>query len=534
LNGTIQPRSDTAVRLARLARPDGGKLRVVLLRPPIVSTVNALNNEATPAIAFAYISAYLRKHGYDPIMVDAIGEGLNRVWPVAQFPGYQCQGLTFDEMLDRVPAGTDVIGLSGMFSGEWPLLRLLIEETRRRFPEALLVVGGEHVTALTEFSLRDCQAIDLCVRGEGEHKFLALLEAAEAGEAIDHIGGLGFLDAEGSYRQTAGESRIREINSIPWPEWPEGYLEKFWAAGKSYGPQTDRDMPMMFSRGCPFQCTFCSNPQMWTTRYTLRDVDDVIAEVRHWVDRYAITGVQLYDLTAITKQRWARELLTKLIAGGIRVKWAFPSGTRSEALDFETLSLLKEAGCNYLAVAPESGSQRFLERLKKKIHLDKITEVIVDAKKAGLVVRANIIIGFPGETRADVYRTLLYGLKLSALGVDEIQPNLYSPYPGSELFDQLWSQGKLQLGDAYFLGLTSLNSDLTTTRPLTFNESMDSRELAFYRFVFTALNYGLGYLFYPKRILRTVSNLFSEEHATTVFEHRLKDALKRRKKRAVQ
>ncbi len=512
----------------RLVVGGARKLSVALIRGPILSTDNALNNEATPAVAFGYISAYLQKKGYAPTMVDAIGEGLNQMWRMEKFSGYQCQGLTFDEIFARVPAGTQVMGFSCMFSGEWPLLRELISEARRRFPNAVMVAGGEHVTALTEYSLRDCPAIDFCVRGEGEHTLYELLESLAATDASQPVGGLGFLGADGEYHQLGALPRIRQVDNIPWPSWPEGYLERFWAAGKSYGPQTDRDMPMTFSRGCPFQCTFCSSPNMWTTRYVLRSVDDVVAEVESHIARYNITGVQLYDLTAITKKSWTVALLRKIIDRGIKVRWAFPSGTRSEALDEETLTLLRQAGCNYLAFAPESGSPRMLEKLKKRISLEKITQAIRTAVRIGLVVRVNIVIGFPGETRADLYKTLWYGIKLSALGVDEIQPNLYSPYPGSELFQQLLDEGRLKLNDRYFLSLTSLNSDLSVFTPLTFNEYAGSRELAVYRFVFTAINYGVGYLVRPQRIVRTIRNIFSDAHATTVFEHRLKDAVRRK------
>lgn len=91
---------------------------------------------------------------------------------------------------------------------------------------------------------------------------------------------------------------------------------------------------------------------MWTTRYSLRQVDDVIAEIKHYIQRYQITAVQLYDLTAITKRAWAIEFCNKLLAEGIRLNWSLPSGTRSEALDDETLGLFKATGCNYLVYAP--------------------------------------------------------------------------------------------------------------------------------------------------------------------------------------
>jgi radical SAM superfamily enzyme YgiQ (UPF0313 family) len=504
-----------------------GRFHVALVRGPVVATVASVNNEAVPAIGLAFIAGYLLHKGYRVTLVDAIADGLNDRWPLTGYPGYQCQGLTVPETIRRIPGDVDVVAFSVMFSGEWPAQRLLIAAARERFPTALIVAGGEHVTALTEFSLRQCRAIDVCVRGEGEHVFFELLEAVREGRPYDAVGGLGYLSDAGQYVETSRLTRIRDVDSIPWPHWPDGYLEKFWAAGKSYGVQTERDMPMMVSRGCPFQCTFCSSPRMWTTRYVLRDVDDVLAEMRHYIDRYHITAVQLYDLTAITKKAWAIELCQKMISSGIRLKWSLPSGTRSEALDFETVALLRQTGCNYLVYAPESGSPRTLKRIKKQITLTSVKASVRAARRVGLVLRTNLIIGFPFESRRDVFRTIAFGLGLAVRGVDEVSINIYSPYPGTELFEELRAAGTLTLDDRYFLALTSLNSDYTSVNPLTFNTVIGPRELALYRIGFMLANYAIGYLVYPWRIVRTVRNVLSQTRATTVFEHRLKDLVTR-------
>ncbi len=257
---------------------------------------------ATPAIGFAYLAGYIRKFGYNPVIVDGIGEALNHVWPLGDYPGYSCHGLTFDKIIDRIPSDADVIGFSGMFSGEWPVLRDLITLVKSRFPDALLVAGGEHVTALTEYSLKDCPALDVCVLGEGESTFLEVLETYGNTRSYEGIYGTGYLGANGEYQQPPrplvrkGESptdtpRIREIDEIPWPHWPEGHLEKFWEVGKALGISTGRDMPFLVSRGCPYECTFCSNPFMYGTTYRLRDIDDVIAEIKCYIDRYDITSL---------------------------------------------------------------------------------------------------------------------------------------------------------------------------------------------------------------------------------------------------
>lgn len=508
-----------AAEAPRLSRP----LNVVLLRGPIVSTTGALNNEAVPAIGLAYIAGYLHARGVEAQIVDSIGEGINRVWPVQGFDGYQCQGLTFEETFARIPQNVDVIGVSVMFSGEWPIQRLFLNTLRKRFPNAKIIAGGEHITALTELSLREAPAIDYCVRGEGEQTFFELLCKIADNSDPGETNAIAFLDDAGTYQESENLTRIKDIDHISWPHWPEGYMENFWAHGKSYGVQTQRDMPLMISRGCPFQCTFCSNPSMWTTRYALREVEDVIAEMKYYLERYDATAFQLYDLTAITKKSWAVDLCTRMINEGIDVKWSLPSGTRSEALDEEVLTLLKKTGCNYLVYAPESGSQYMLEQIKKKISLDDLTQSVLTAKKVGLTLRTNLIIGFPQERRKDMFATIRYGLYLAMKGVDEVTINIFSPYPGSELFDALYEKGLVTLNDDYFLSLTSLNSDYSSFNPMTVNETVGQRELAFYRLFFMLTNYIIGYIFYPKRIVRTIKSIWMGGHAETVLEHRLKD-----------
>jgi anaerobic magnesium-protoporphyrin IX monomethyl ester cyclase len=527
--GTLLTSSVAEIGVAsRATGKDAGKLHVTFVRGPIVSTAKAFNNEATPCIALAYLSACIAHHGYRFTIVDAIADGLGQTWPLPNRPGFHCQGLTYAEIIERIPADTDVIAVSAMFSGEWPVIRDLTRLIRERHRDALIVAGGEHITALTEFSLRDCRAIDVAVRGEGEQTLYEVLESYRTGGDVSQVSGVAFLDADDCFVQVGGLPRTRDLDTLPWPNWPDGYLERFWRAGKSYGVQTARDMPIMASRGCPYQCTFCSSPSMWTTRYVLREVEDLVAEIKTYIKRYDITALQFYDLTAITKKRWTIEFCNRLIAEGIDIKWSLPSGTRSEALDGETLALLKKTNCNYLVYAPESGSPDTLKIIKKRVDLGRLTESVIEAKRQGIVVRTNLIIGFPHETRRHVAETIRYGLYLAWQGADEVSINIFSPYPGTEIFRALLAQGTITLGDDYFFSLTSLNSDYTSLNPNTCNPIMGARELAIYRIGFMLANYLVGYLRYPSRIFRTIANVFFKERGTaTVFEHRLKDVFRR-------
>jgi len=523
--------TDPLVRPGGEDSRQGKKLRVTLVRGPFVSTFRAGSNEATPCLGPAYVAGYLRQHGYNDVtIVDAVGEDLNRFWTLDAYPGVIIKGLPFSETIDLIPADSDVIGFSAMFSAEWPIQRALITATRERFPKALFVAGGEHITALPEYSLRDCPALDVCVRGEGEHPFYELVESWSESRDYTRVNGLAYLDATGQFVLNGKLPRVKDVNTIPWPYWPDGYLEKYWAAGKSYGVHSERDMPLMVSRGCPFQCTFCSSPAMWTTTYKLRDVDDVIAEIKHYQEKYDITAFQLYDLTAIVKKSWTVEFCQKLLAEGINLKWSLPSGTRSEALDKETLEYLRRTGCNYLCYAPESGSPETLKRIKKKVNLPRMTESILEARRQGIILRANFIVGFPEESRRDVFKTFKYALMLAIRGVDEVSMNVFSPYPGSELFDDMVRAGRVKLDDSYFLRLISNYTDYTKTDLITFNAEMSARQLALWRSAFMLTGYAVGYLLYPSRIVRTIKNVFFGSHeAATVFEHRFKDTLNRLK-----
>jgi anaerobic magnesium-protoporphyrin IX monomethyl ester cyclase len=147
----------------------------------------------------------------------------------------------------------------------------------------------------------------------------------------------------------------------------------------------------------------------------------------------------------------------------------------------------------------------------------------VTAKKFGMAVRANLLIGFPHETRAQIFSTVRYGVALAWKGIDDVGISLFAPYPGSEIFNDLQKRGRIVLDDAYFFNLNSRWS----ANELHVNECVGPRELAVYRLTFMLLNYIVGYARYPRRVIRTVRNVFFKREAATNFEHFLNNAFRR-------
>jgi radical SAM superfamily enzyme YgiQ (UPF0313 family) len=136
--------------------------------------------------------------------------------------------------------------------------------------------------------------------------------------------------------------------------------------------------------------------------------------------------------------------------------WQLPSGTRSEIIDDGLAAALARSGCKNLVLAPESGSPRLLKIIKKKINLDHVTVAIAAATRHGLSVKTNHIVGFPDERRRDILQTVWFAWRQAVMGVDATAFTLFTPYPGTELFDEMRKNGTIPaLDDSYFRSLAA-------------------------------------------------------------------------------
>ena len=210
-------------------------------------------------------------------------------------------------------------------------------------------------------------------------------------------------------------------------------------------------IPILATRGCPYKCTFCTSPNMWTTAYIARDPKKVVDEIEFYIKKYNARNFPFQDLTAITKKSWIISFCQEIIDRGLKFKWQLPSGTRSEVIDDEVAPLLKAAGMLEMGYAPESGSQRIRDLIKKQVKADKFYGSVRSAMKAGLHVQCFFIVGLPDEEIKDVMQTWRMIAKLAWMGVQDVAIMPYMPYPGSALYDQLLESGKVELSDKWLL-----------------------------------------------------------------------------------
>jgi anaerobic magnesium-protoporphyrin IX monomethyl ester cyclase len=487
-------------------RPGSSLAFVTLIRPP---TLQARWGHATPTcppLGLAYVAAALRDAGHEVRIVDAVGEAVSRMGP-AEDERLLVHGLSIEDVVARVDPATEWLGVSCMFSHEWPLMRALLRRLRAAFPGVPIVAGGEHITAMPELSLAQCPAIDYCVLGEGEETFVDLLDTLKRGAPASAVAGLA-LRGDGRTVRTPARARIRRVDDIAAPAWDLVPLANYLDNELGFGVNRGRSMPMLATRGCPYQCTFCSNPTMWTTRWIARDPALVLAEMRRYIETYRVENFDFYDLTAIVKRDWILEFCRLILAGGLRFTWQLPSGTRSEAIDGEVARLLYASGCRNISYAPESGSPAVLQRIKKRIDLGRMKASMRAAVASGINVKANIILGFPDETHREVWESMRFIAGMAALGVHDMSISPFSPYPGSELFEAMRARGRLPaLDDRYFYSLATY-TDLFHT--VSAAEKIGDRALGFYRTAGMLLFYGLLYTLRPWRLVRTIVNAFGE------------------------
>jgi len=494
---------------------------VTLVRPPAISTRFTYTIGVVLPLGPAYVAAALQKAGHRVAVVDALGEAPLQRGPTTQ-PNLIYHGLAIDEIVDRIDPATDAIGISVMFSQQWPHVEELVRAIHARLPDRPIFIGGEHVAGTWEFVLDQCAPVTACAIGEGEDTMVELMEYVAGRCALADVAGIA-CRVDGRPVRTPPRQRIRNLDELPRPAWDLFPVEKYHEGGFTYGVNLGRSMPILATRGCPYQCTFCSSPAMWTTRYYVRDVAEVVDEIASYVERYAVSNVDFYDLTAIIKRDWILAFCAELERRELRITYQLPTGTRSEVLDEEVLAALYRTGCRNICYAPESGSPQTLARIKKKVKPERILRSIGYANRTGIVVKANLMIGFPGETRRELFETVRFGLKLAWMGVEDLPLFPFIPYPATPLYEQLRKEGTLPaMSNEYFarLGYGDLDS------APSFSGYVSSRELAWVRTLGMMAFLAVGYTRHPTRILRTLRALVTE-HSTSVVELRLVD-IKRR------
>ena len=455
----------------------------------------------SPSIGLAYLGAYVKRQGYEYTAIDACGLAMEAVGPYPGRPDMHIQGLSVDQVIERIPPATRIVGLTCLFSHYWPLVYKLAQEVRRAFPGVLLVLGGEHGTAVPEHALT-ASPFDVVVLGEGEETFLELVQKVDRDEDWRGIEGIAWVDEAGTFQRNQARRRVTDVDEFPYPDWGAWCIEEYISRNQVTGVNLGRAMPILGSRGCPFDCKFCSNLGMWTLRYLMRDPVKLVDEMEFMKKQYDVSGFTFMDLTFVVDRKKTLAFANELISRHLNIHYQLPAGTRCEAFDEELAHALARSGLKNFAFAPESGSEEVLATVRKKIDLDRFYQAVEVVLQTDMTIGCFIVIGFP-EDRPDTLRpTLRLVRRLAWMGVHDVTVSQFTPYPGSDYYRQLEAEGQV--------GATSEDLgqvvDFFSAEHKSYAPAISSRALHRWMFWMYLNFYVLSFLRRPQRAAR---NLFA-------------------------
>jgi radical SAM superfamily enzyme YgiQ (UPF0313 family) len=327
-------------------------------------------------------------------------------------------------------------------------------EARRR--EAITILGGPHPTLLPAESLEHPD-VDMVVRGEAEDTIIEIMNGLEkdrgsldpatgirrfTSAAWFHIGGLSFRDAKGEIIHNDPRRPREDLDSLPFPAHHLYKIERY----TNLQPLTDgldpeaRAYTIITSRGCPYQCIYCSKA-VTGNRWRPRSAQNVVAEWRKLVVDLNATELGVTDDVMTLDVKRAKAICRMLIEEELNtVPWITIHGIRADNTDLELFQLMKRAGCKRVGFGVESGNQRVLDTMKKNQTIKDVRQAFHNAREAGLQTIGFFIFGLPGENEDTMEDTIKLALELDP---DLANFMIAAPFPGTELYQMIQKEGHL-------------------------------------------------------------------------------------------
>jgi anaerobic magnesium-protoporphyrin IX monomethyl ester cyclase len=375
------------------------KAKVALVNPPQLKGV--FHHQLYVPIGLAYLAAVMEKNGHELAVIDCPALGMDE-----------------DQLKRKLDAfKPDLIGVTSMT----PTIQSTLQSTRvakEACPDATVVIGGPHATFMDKQILTDEASVDIVVRGEGERTLLELAQGDS--RKFQDIAGITFRKGKETI-QTPNRLAIQNLDELPYPAYSQFALDKYLLYGKLF-------LPVITSRGCPFQCAFCTTSRILGKEYRARSPKNIVDELEHIKNVYHADSFTFYDDTLTLDKGRIFKICDEIKARRINIPW--DCQTRVDQISKEILTKMKETNCQQVFFGVESGCQTILDAVNKRTTVEQNEKAIRMAKEAGLFVSISIILGYPGETPDMLKQTLEF---IRRAEPDDVYLCIATPYPGTEL-----------------------------------------------------------------------------------------------------
>lgn len=456
------------------------KTKIALVNTPLLQ--KAGHHPLFPPLGLAYMAAVLEQNSFEVKIVDC---------PVCEMDHEKLKA----ELASFQPT---IVGIGAMT----PIIESALKSAhvaKEVCPDAKVVMGGPHATFADKQILSDEKDVDVIVRGEGEETLLELARQSPELHKIGDIKGITFRK-DNQIVQSPDRPFIQNLDALPLPAYKYIPIKRYRITGMKL-------LPIISSRGCPFQCSFCVASQMFGARYRARNPKNVLDEMEWLRDEYDAEGIAFQDDTLTFDKKRTLEICDGMIQRKLKLPWGCSS--RADVVTKEVLFKMAKAGCDEICFGVESGCQRIRDSLKKRVTTEQCENAVKWAKEAGIFVTVSVILGYPGETRETLQESLDFVRKVEP---DDVWLCHATPYLGTELRALVESNGWKMEEDWKLYN---------TMNPIFEDPCLPAKEIAEMRKTFYNKFYGPRYIVRQTVKGYVKGNMYSKIMARTAVNYNL-------------
>ncbi len=451
-------------------------MKVLLLNPFLKNEtfnlkVKNADNLILP-LGICHIASSIEKYGFEVKIVD--GQVMCSSWN--------------DFLRSARNFSPDIIGIYVSSYVKKEVLAL-VEGIKKAHPKVIICVGGPHVSAKPGFISEG--PIDFGIRGDAEIPFSKLCVALRDKQDFKKISGLAFRDESGILVSN-GVFVLGDLNVLPFPKLDfVDDLSIYHPSIVSY--KRLPSMTIVSSRGCPFSCAFCASGNR-DIHWRAQSAEYMAEELRFLSVKYGMNDVWFFDDTFTVDRKRVEKFCRKIIRDKIDITWGCL--TRVDKVDKQLLALMKKACCWLIGYGLESGTQRILDLMRKGFKVEQAAGAVRLTHKAGIQVKAYFMIGYPGERRGDILRTIDFACSLPITYASFYPVNIL---PGTALDASYSEFGRLEVYDNATI---SFGKEMFVPKSLSVAEMLALQKKATRRFYFRP-----GYIFLQLKNMRSMDDL---------------------------
>ncbi len=323
-----------------------------------------------------------------------------------------------------------IIGISCM-ANLLPFVLYSMPMLKKAYPQSIFVLGGVGPMAIERQILERVAELDIIHRGEGEISVPLLVKTLKEKRSLENVPNI-FYRSKGHIVQNPAAKRIADLASIPWPAYDTVDFSQYFGHN------------ILGSRGCPYPCTFCSIAPIWDWKSYTRPAEDIVREMSHMHQTHGVKEFLFQDEFFIASPKRALSFAAALKKANLHIE--YKAFARVDQVDEESLQALAQTGCKEIRFGIESGSDKVLREIQKKLTSDISMRNVALAKRYIKEVDTFFIWGFPTETLEDFSESLFQMIAFRGMGV-RVLPSLITYLPQTTMYQEMTDRSKFEFCD---------------------------------------------------------------------------------------